>query len=505
MRALGRRRWMRAALLTLAAATLFGCEQDPGLADRYAAEKLAWEAAKNTHAMRTNPRLATDDMRDRVVGAYSEIVKRFPPPPDPSVLSPAQLDVASLAARSRMRLGEMAVEAGDLAAAVRYFSSVRDSYGFDRVVAVEGAIALAQAHERLGSWDGAVEAYAELTADWPPADSDEDVPDARIMRAPIRVAAGYVTRGDTERARRWFDTARDYYDEWISKWPDSATAEIAMSFKAETYLMEERWTEAVGAYELLDRRYGNDGNRPGIWLTLADTYSSQLDRPEKAREYYLKVVENYPDDIAAATASLALAASEIEESRHEAARARLVDVAQRFADEEAIRATAIQYLAVSYEKQGMWENALSQLNALAREHPTTMYGLAALQHIADHYRETGDEAAEKAALAKAAEHYERVIRDYASTPAELAARGYLIDTRLKQEHWNEAAKALVETAERFPDSESSPDMMLQAVALYRDRLGDSESAARVLRSMMNIYEGRPAATQAERLLEALGD
>ncbi len=276
-----------------------------------------------------------------------------------------------------------------------------------------------------------------------------------------------------------------------------------MSFSAETFLMEERWGDAVAAYEELDRDYGHDGNRPGIWLTLADTYSNQLNREATARSYYLKVVEGYPDDIASATAALALAEMEIAAGEHETARSRLEDVAERFAKDEAVRATAIQYLAVSYESEGLWDGAVAQLNALAREHPTTLYGLTALQHIAEHYEELGESSAARVALDKAADHYERVIRDYSSTPAELAARGYLIDTRLRQERWEDAATVMVEMAGRFPDSESAPDMMLRAADIHEDRLADPGAAAEILRSVMGLFPGTSAAAAAERRLGEL--
>ncbi len=481
----------------------FGCGSEPGLRDRYVAEKLAWKAAKAVQAMRTNPGLATDEMKEQVADIYSEIVDRFPPPGDASALSQAQLDVAAIAARSRMELAEIALRSEDADEAARLYASVRDGYSYDRSLAVAASVALAEATEMSGRWDEAVAVYEGLMSDWPPARAEAAIPDARILRAPIRAAAGCYARGDEVRGREWFERARDYYEGWAAQWPGSLTAELAMSFRAETFLMEERWSDAAAAYEELDRDYGHEANRPGIWLTLADTYANKLNRAATARSYYLKVAENYPDDIAYATAALALAKTEISRGEHGTARSRLEDVAERFAQDEAVRATAIQYLAISYESEGLWDSAVAQLNALAREHPTTLYGLTALQHIAEHYEERGESGAARVALDKAADHYERVIRDYSSTPAELAARGYLIDTRLKQERGEDAARVFVETAGRFPDSESSPDMMLRAADMYENRLADPGAAADVLRSAMELFPGTRAAAVAERRLGEL--
>ena len=497
--------WLGGAVALALLAGLLGCGSEPGLRDRYVAEKLVWKASKAVHAMRANPGLATDEMRERVADIYGEIIDRFPPPDDASALSQAELDVAAIAARSRMELAEMAVQSEDTEEAVRLYDSVREGYSYDRDLAIEASIALAEVTELDGRWEDAVAVYERLMADWPPAQAQMGTPDARILRAPIRVAAGYVSRGDEVRGRDWFDRARDYYSDRADEWPGTRTAELAMSFRAETFLMEERWGDAAAAYEELDRDYGHDANRPVIWLTLADIYANKLNRTSTARSYYLKVVESYPDDIASATAALALAEAEMARGEHETARSRLEDVVERFAEDEAVRSTAIGHLAFSYESQGLWDSALAQLNALAREHPTTLYGLTALQHVAEHYEELGEDDAARVALDRAADHYERVIRDDSSTPAELAARSYLINTRLKQERWEDAARVMVETAERFPNTQSSPNTMLQAADIYESRLADPEAAAKVLRSVVDLFPGTRAAAAAEGRLGEMGE
>lgn len=493
------------ALALALAASLLGCSNEPGLRDRYVAEKLAWKAAKSVNAMRLNPELATDEMKESVADIYREIVDRFPPPEDVASLSQAERDVAAIAARSAMELASMAAQADDADEALRLYAYIRDRYSYDRNLTIESTVSIAGIHEARGEWDAAVLAYESLMTEWPPAASEGEIPDPRILRAPVRIATGYVSRGDVANGREWFGRARDYYERCATSWPGSSTAELAMSFRAETFLMEERWADAAAAYEELDRDYGHDANRPNIWLVLADTYANRLDKPATARSYYLKLLESYPENIGSATASLALADEEIADGDHETARARLTDVVERFPREESIRATAIQYLAVSYESEGLWDEATLQLNALAREHPTTLYGLTALQHIVEHYEQAGEAGAAEAALERAADHYERVVRDFSSTPAELAARGYLIDTRLRQEKWADAARVLVETGERFPRSPSSSDMMLQAADIYETRLSDQEEAIDVLRSLIALFPETPPAAAAARRLERLSE
>lgn len=490
------------ATVLAALLTMLGCSSDRGIAERYRAEKLAWRAAKVAHAMRSNPGLATDEMRGRLEGQYGEIIAMFPPPSDPTLLNEAELDAAVISGTCRLKLAALHAEVGELERAERLFASVRDSYAFSRELAVEASIAYADLMDLTGRWPESVAARDGLVDAWPPAESEADVPDARILGTPVRVAEGYLARGDARSGSR-FESARAYLRDWASRWPGSPTAELAAGLIAGTYVSQERWSEAVSSYEEMDRQHGREGNRAGIWLTLASILSERLGRHELAREYLGRVVEEYPEDVASATASIELAMYEIESGECATARERLERVAADFEDNEAVRATALHYIADCYEREGMWDGALAKLNELAREHPTSIYGLTALQHVAEHYEERGEEAAAAAAWEKAADQYENVIRDYAMSPAELTARGYLIDTRLRQEQWGDAAALMVETAERFSGSSSSPAMMFQAADIYESRLGLREEAVRVLGLVAELYDGQPVADEALRRIERL--
>jgi hypothetical protein len=114
-----------------------GCGRTEGLADRYRAERLAWQAMKLSRAMRTNPDLATDEMRGRLEDTYRAIIASFPPPGDPASMSDLERDVAEIAGRSRSGLALMALGRGDTGEAIRLYASLRDSYAFDPVLSRE--------------------------------------------------------------------------------------------------------------------------------------------------------------------------------------------------------------------------------------------------------------------------------------------------------------------------------------------------------------------------------
>jgi TolA-binding protein len=317
------------------------------------------------------------------------------------------------------------------------------------------------------------------------------------------VADGYHVLGSVEETAERYERARSYYDEWLAEWPGTPTAQAAMSFKVEAFTHEERWEEAARAYERYDREYGDPENRAAVWLSLADIYGARLSRRDLARSYYLRVEEAYRDEIPGAAAAISLARDDIAAGKHGAARARLSWVISKFAHETRIAATAMHELATSYELSGEWDRAVAHYNELARDYPTTMYGMTALLHVAERYRDLGAPEAAKAALERAGNHYVRVMRDYPATQAELAARGHLVDTKMAQERWDEAADLLLETAERFPDGAASPVMMLQAADICETRLEDNARAERTLESLVRTYPEGPWANEAARRLRLL--
>jgi len=445
-----------AALVALGAVAiaLAGCGSHEDMRDRYVVEKMWWRAAKLEYAMRENPDLATDEMLARVEDAHRQIVVAFPPPEGD--IASADIDVqmiATITARSRFQLAALAANRGDLNEAASICDGIVEAYGSSRIEAVEALSTLAQYRRRADDWDGAVAAYASLMETWEPATHRDSQPDLRILGAPLTVAAGYEVVGEPARAAEWYERARAYYAKWIAEWPDSPTAEAAASRRAESFAMERRWGEAARAFVDFDERYGNERNRAGVWLTLGDIYERHLDLQGRSREYYSKVLDQYGEEAPGATAAIAVARMDVDTGRHAEAQEILEVTIARFPDDDPIVATALNLLGVSHEMEGQWDKALTRFTELWRDYPTTMYGLSAPLHIVGHYEEAGESGAAQSALVKAADHYERVARDYVGTPAEMVAMNHLFEVRVRQESWDEAEAVLADVESRHPEEE----------------------------------------------------
>jgi tetratricopeptide (TPR) repeat protein len=498
----GRRRAVAAASLLVAVAVLAsGCGRTD-LRERYVAERMAWRASKLAAAMRSNPDLATDEMQAEVERSYQAIVDRFPPT-EGGPTTPEGRDVASIAGQSRLTLAGMASSRGDDERALKLLASVRDGYAHDRRLAIEAALAMGDALEAAGRWPEAVREFDALVAAWPPSEERGGAPDPRIVRTPLKVAAGYAVRGDAAAAATRFDAARAYYDRWIREADGAPTAALALELKGESFVQQGRYAEAVSAFTLLEERYGTEKNRAAIWLRLAEVYATGLGDERTAADYYAKVASGNPDDVSGATASIALAVLDSDAGRHADARARLEDVAGRFRTQQTVSATAMYYIALSYEAEGEWESAAARYSALAQEHPTTLYGMETPLRVARHYREAGENDAADGAYERAVEQYERVCETAPLTPADLAARSYLVQARLEQEEWAEAAAVLVETARRFAEIEAAPGMLFQAADLYASKLNDASKAADALAMVRDGYPGTDAAGEAEARLKRL--
>ena len=499
------RRFATILIAVAVAAALASCERGAEVRDRYVAEKLLWEAGKLNRARILNPDLNTPQMRERIAAQYREVIRTFPAPEgDPSALSDEEAEIARITGRSRLALAALLEHEEDLDAAVRLYASVRDSYAFSRELSVDASLALAAVEVKAGRWPEAVLAYDRMLERWPPAVGPDAVPDGRILRAPMNVAIVYRVEGDLESSAARFDDAREYYGRWAAEWPGTPTGELAMSLTAESLMHEERWVEAIAAYGEYDAAYGRRENRAALWLGMADVCETKLGRRDLARGFYERVEDVYGDELSGASAAVALAREDLDRGRHPAARERLEEVITRFPDEKEVTATAMQYLAASFEADGEWDRAVAEYYKLARDFPTTMYGMSALLHVADRYDTIGEAEAAASAYERAAAHYDRVILEFRGTPAEVAARRYLADTWIKQEMWEEAVNLLLESAARRPESTTSPVMMIEAADIYAARLGDAARAGDVLEQVMREYPDETWADEAAKKLVALG-
>ena len=500
-------------LFAALAAGLVGCG-NAELTERYRAERMSWRVRTLERAMSENAEIATDEMIARVMDGHREIIDRFPPPETIDGTTPPEvIDVARISAASRMSLSTMLMtratsETADEAVreSEELLESVRDQYSFDRDLAIDAGLRLAGIRELTGDFSGAIDEMGDLLDRWEPAaDEAGYAPDVRIMRLPLERATRYAVRGMGEQATRVFDEAHATYSAWAETWSGSPTGEAALRMDAESYSAQGRWRDAVAVYETLDADYGNDGNRSWIWLSLAEIHGARLGDEQTSRSYYERVSESYGETAAGATADVAIALLDIADGRHETARERLTSVIERFGDEESIAATAKQHRAASYELEGRWQDAITEYSALAVEFPTTMYGLAAPLRVVDMYGEIGETAAGATALEEAAQIYSRVIRDYGGTPAEMAARNYMIETRIRQKSWDDAASLLAETAARFPDTQAAVGMLLQAADIYRKELDRPDLARDLLETVIDRYPEHEGASRAREILGSLAE
>ncbi len=512
------RRWLS---LTRASATalfllatcvaLVGCEGTE-LTARYRAERMAWQVMSLERGMSENPELATDEMLASVAARHRAIIDRFPPPETVDESTADELlDIARITARSRIALASLVMRQAtaetaeaSFAEAIELLESVRDGYAFDRDRAIEAGIQLAALREMTGDWSGSIDELGELLDRWgPAADEAGTEPDPRILRIPLQRARGYVVRGMEDQADRVFREVDETYEAWVRQWDGTPTGRAALGLLAESLRAQGRWEDAVDAYERFDEDYGDDANRPGTWLALADIHGSRLGDEEAARSYYERVSEEYGDTPEGASADISIALLDIDDGEHEAARDRLTSVIERFVDEESVAATAKRHRAASYELEGRWDAAIAEYSALSAEYPTTMFGLAAPLRVVDLYAGIGEAEASETALEEAAQSYARVIQDYGGTPAEMAARNYLIETRVRQGAWGDAAEMLTETAERFPETQAAASMLLQAADIYVEEMGRADRARGILEIIIERYPDQAAAGRAAEILATL--
>ncbi len=81
----------------------------------------------------------------------------------------------------------------------------------------------------------------------------------------------------------------------------------------------------------------------------------------------------------------------------------------------------------------------------------------------------------------------------------------MIETRLRQESWSDAASLLSETAAQFPDAQAAVGMLLQAADIYREKLDRPELARELLQAVVERYPEHDGADRAREKLDSLAE
>ncbi len=293
------------------------------------------------------------------VSTWEKLAKNYPHDPQ----APSGL---FRAAKTRFDLGQYPE-------AVKAYERLTKSYP-KHELAKDAGLQIGQCYYNAGDYSKAIVHYTDFLNRYP---DDPQVPQVlqllqtcyyRAQKTPDEIekltqnqakspilADIYWEEGAKHYNGKDYDKAREYFQKILFEFPSSSLAPQAAFYRAESLYLQEKFAEAVPAYENFVRYYPEDPQKSLALFHLAVSLFNQKDY-EKSAKAFQDFAEGFPDDPLAKTARLNVALCHAKAQDVEKAVAAYQNYIDRYPDSEDVGATYLQ-MGQLLEKFGQDERA----------------------------------------------------------------------------------------------------------------------------------------------------
>jgi TolA-binding protein len=494
------------ARLLLASSVLLSCAESP-VTSRYRIERDMLRAGRMEQRLqiRSDTPPTTEQARE-ILKSYESLLARNPVPRRTASRDTLIVhEIGRLRARAEMRVADLHRFLGDTTAVRLCLEEGAETYAWDTDISLAFRRALIQEAITRGDGGKAVRLYQRLAAELP-ARNARGRPSAEVLQAPIRAADLLNQMGQQDEALAELDRAEVYYREIIGDSPLDLTAAWAWLQIAEAARRRDNLDKAADALAQARRAAESDSLLESrILLTLGILQQEGKKDMPAAIARYQELRRAFPrQQEIGAESTWREAACLGEMKRTDEALAVLDSLETRYPRDRNNVARGRLIAARILTQAGRWPEAQSRYRSLQADFPESPEALGAPFEVAAHYAGLGEAEAVRTTLQRAIDGYAKLLED-SSVPeatrrdaAEVSVRAFA-----RMERWSDAAAQILSNVKRFPRDPRNPMQLVQAAAIYKDRLGDAGKAAEILDQMATAYPASPLAGKAREEAERL--
>lgn len=257
--------FLSAALLI----SLAGC--DAGV---YSAEKRFWRASKAFNRLMQDLEKAEPEDYQKVVDDFREITIRYP--------------MWSNSPRAQFHIAQLYAVQNNLPQARAEFEVILKDYPTNTDICATALFTIGVIYEKEDNWEKAKETFNKLASDYPNTYS--------AYQVPLYMAQYYKNKGQTAEAETAYAAALEKYQNIVKGNPKTFGAVVAIDFIVACYADREKWNESVVYLDTLINDYADTALAPKALFTVGLIYQNQLNEPQRALEYYRKLIDKYPNN-----------------------------------------------------------------------------------------------------------------------------------------------------------------------------------------------------------------
>ncbi len=188
---------------------------------------------------------------------------------------------------------------------------------------------------------------------------------------------------------------------------------------------------------------------------------------------------------------------------YEAARREFKEIFRLYPEEKGLLASAQFALGNSYEKEGVWEQALIEYRKLIEDFPNSNLALQMPIYIAGYYEKQREEAAREKAFRDAVQYYQRIASENPKTELGYSAENLIVFSYLKLGDWEKAVEALETLVIDYPKSRAVAQNLKLASDICIKKLDSPEKTVSIYERFISENPNHPLSDKIKERIEVL--
>jgi tetratricopeptide (TPR) repeat protein len=482
------------------------CGGDPAEKNVYHLEKLYSEALRaEKKVAEIKPELATADDFKHVVALYRKVVDEFiaiyPDHAETAEPEKTELQAAHWAGLSLLQIGNLNILSGDTAASKASFADFELLFPHNHDQQRLAWLALAEIFNQEKNAEKTEQIYLKLLEKFDPPANLQLNPFMDVLKLPFDMMRFRDARGDKEKTEYYTTYSIDYYTRLKEKYPQTNLGLAATRFLAETYKFKGRGQEAVALLQTVTDSTGQV-SVPAMML-IAEAYFENLGQPDKALEYYQKVLDRGLDTTYTPDATMKMGQVLLMERRFPEAREKFKTILDSFNFAVQYFPQAQRFIAISYEEEDNYEQALDAYLTVIETYATHSLAFETYLYLPKFFTKQNKKQLRDQWYNRAEDFFKNTRDDYKNRNLGAAAQEYLCRLYMTYEDWDPAIQELDNLAVQFPEYTFASEAYFRIAAIYEMRLNLPDSAKYYYGKQLELYPDAPVSKAAKEKINNL--
>ena len=448
---------MNRTLTVFLAFSVWACAEKTPEFERYQLEKVFFKAQKIVKRIYINPRLAPISDYEDAKKLLLQVVSSF----DSLEINQDN----TLIRLSLLTLAQLELLQENPQEAIRFYNLYLAEAGNGKENELSVRINLGILYEKILAYQNAAREY-EKVLDGLIDIIDPNKPQPYLMAIPFQYTRIVTFDHQEGRPQISDDRSTRVYHEILRRWPNSKAALVALNYLSLILLQNQNYDQLQ---EILQQQLEVTKDSlivPYIKFFQAKTMILQGRAVNSVIAKLQSIIQNFPQSEVVPPAKLELGKIYLGQRQYEKSRTFFKDIVTQHFKNYNIAAEAQEQIALSFELEGRWDQALNEYRWLSKQFETSMPGLTAPLKIANYYLSRNNLSLAEQAFNEAIEFYQELIRKYPKSMLAAMAQEQISKCFLAQEKYDQAVDAVKKIKDIWTNSAGTISTYLLLGKIY---------------------------------------